>query len=119
MPHLPAFIWAVAAAVLLVLLVMIAVPLWLLTRTPRIERLRAASGRRVLLWWLVAIAPWGISIAYVELQKSFHIGTDSLWGVAGYLLLLLILFALLVVLPVVVITASGIWAAARWKDQQR
>ncbi len=118
MPKLPAFIWAFVIALLLVLLVMIAIPLWLITRSPRIERLRAASGRRVLSWWIAAVVPWAISIAIVELKRSFHIGTDSLWGVAGYLLLFLILFALLVVLPVLVIAGSGIWAVGRWRSKQ-
>ena len=116
MPKLPVFIWAFAAAVLIMLLSMIAVPLWLLTRRPRIERLRAAPGRRVLLWWLAAVVPWAISIAIVELQRSFHVSASSLWGVAGYLLLFLALFAVLVVLPVLVIAGSGIWIVAHWKN---
>ena len=114
-PHLPTFIWAFLGAVLIILLLMIAVPLRVITRKPRIERLRAAPPRRVLLWWLAAIVPWAVSIAVVELQRSFHIGTDSLWGAAGYLLLFLALFAVLVVLPVVVIVGTGIWAVGRYK----
>lgn len=116
MQQLPAFVWVFATALLLVLLVMLAVPLWLITRRPRIGVLRAVPGHRVRTWWVAATVPWVVSIAVFQSRKSVSVSASSPFTLIVVILAVVGLYLVLVVLPLMVIVGTAIWASGSRPD---
>jgi hypothetical protein len=115
---MPPVVLAVAAVAALVLLVLAALPAIVLTRPARAARVRAAAARPLLLWWVAALIPWATVAVATVLPVNITVSIHSTAKLVLAVLVLLVLWALLVVLPVGVITATLLWAQARRRPQE-
>jgi hypothetical protein len=113
----PPIVIAIAAAAGFVLLALAALPAVLLARPAQRTRVRAASGRRLALCWVGALLPWTAALVTVAVRDRITVSLNSVPALVLALVALLALWALLVMLPVGVVTATLVWARARWNPR--
>ena len=110
MPHLPPVVWVIAAAVALVVVTLCVATVYAMLRPATRWRVARWPAPAILLLAGAAAVPWLIVLfAPIAIKVSFN-GTLQL---IGWLFLVVIAFALLVLLPLVALVSLVNWARAR------
>jgi hypothetical protein len=114
MGQLPPAIWATIVVALLVAGLLAGGTVAAVVRAPARRRITGWPATRLLALLVAAIVPWLIVVfAPLTIRVSIH-GVVSL---IGWIVLVLLVFALLVLLPLAVVASGVVWWAA-WRRRR-
>lgn len=110
MSHLPPVVWLVIGIVVLVMVGLCVATAYAILRA-RAKIARCPASRLIVLG-VAAIVPWLVVwLVPIAISVNIHGAIQA----TSWLILILLVFALLVLLPVAVVTSGVVW----WKESRR
>ncbi|HEX5829679.1 MAG TPA: hypothetical protein VFY16_01785 [Gemmatimonadaceae bacterium] len=110
MTDLPAGVVVSGGAAALLLLALLGGTVVGVLRTRNRARIARLDGVRLALFVVLSALPW---IYVVVVDMTITLNVVGVWELAGWIVVLLVVYALLVLLPVAAVLATVVWLLAR------